>query len=220
MPHKLLEEHQLQFIATSSAMGKDLDIICKSTALSPGVVKRVLDGEFTDLGQERRYDQHYKQALQRHHAADVKWSADMYALYPDAILAIRRGVQQQDDLKLAAELAFRIVKQCGVVVAGDKDPNALPNVNTQVNLFGTPKVQDALTEIVGSLIDIQPTMGQGLEPVEDLLKTNHVSLSEAEVVSTRVHSKEGADLEREGSATPESVEGEPVQLEEDQSEVA
>lgn len=160
-----IPSHQLDFIAEAVVSGKSYDLIARATNLPVERVRRVVN-EPTPSFQQLVDGARYRASM-----SDLVFRMKIRDLHDDAWQAVKRGLTQEKDPRLASEEGWKILKVC--YPEAEIPGLSQNNPSLQLNVYNDSRVQ---SEIGKAIVNIQESNRELTRTVPDLLD-RHTSRS-------------------------------------------
>lgn len=181
---------QLQLIALGRVQGKSSYSVGRMLGLSPATVERVWDRNLRP-GELERYDSYFREFSHAESKSALRHRSEMERLSSRAYETLERSLDQEDDRKLAADTAWRVLEEGGIAIRtsqytplGEGGGGGI-QFNQQVNVM-SPAAAEQLSQAAGSVLSEVQQMGK----VRHVLEGNRHTRVNEKVVEVREHPSE------------------------------
>ena len=151
--HRLFDEMELKSIAIGVSLGRSVSVICASTGLGPQQVERVLGKKGLRPHELELYEGFEAEAKAHDAVMEIRYRSEMSKMVDKCYATIDAVLGQTDkNAALAAETAWRVLRNAGAPVMGERTGDGGVTINTQMNYVNEASASavqgafDSLTE--------------------------------------------------------------------------
>ena len=191
-----LGEAHLQYLALGRVRGQSAYVVGRQVGLSPSVVERVWRGELRP-DELAKYEAYVAELSTEEATAATYHRTRMMDMRETAYLRIDKTIQQDEDLKLAADTAWRVIEEGGVQVRTSREAllGATIEGGGTVNVSNTQVVvNEASAKALGGAVENVLAEVEKMGPVRHILEGNrHTRVNEREVIDVPVPVEPGEE---------------------------